>query len=142
MTEVTAMFHSTHSLASLRGHVGKSVDTLFDELIHHSWGEHPFRPATDFYETIDSYVLEADCPGMSIENMNIYTEDNLLVVAGERSQKPESDRATVHFEERHYGKFIRKIPLPGDIDPDQIEAKLVDGVLSIVLYKHSARKMR
>ena len=45
-----------------------------------------------------------------------------------------------HLCEREAGKFSRVIGLPGDIDTDKVDAKLVNGLLSVTIAKAEASK--
>ncbi|MHC4224927.1 MAG: Hsp20/alpha crystallin family protein, partial [Planctomycetota bacterium] len=42
--------------------------------------------------------------------------------------------------ERRYGSFVRRVPLPAEVDADKVEAEAKDGVLSITLPKREETK--
>ena len=111
------------------------IDRLFDELIHHPWSGKTFNPDFDLYETEESYIYEADCPGMTIEDIHLSLSGDTLEIYGERKVQKEYDFGSMHFRERTYGKFYRSIPLSADIDRDTIRADMDRGVLRIYLHK-------
>jgi HSP20 family protein len=65
-----------------------------------------------------------------------------LSLGGERKIAEENSEAKYHRRERESGRFSRVISLPGEINPDQVEASLVGGILTIVVSKAQASKPR
>jgi len=97
---------------------------------HVSW-----VPQMDVKETDDAYVIEADLPGMTIENIDVQVESNRLFISGERQeeQNSQNDRYT-HFE-RTYGQFQRTFTLPEAVNVEAVEAKYINGVLTVSVPK-------
>ncbi len=99
-------------------------------------------PLVNLTESKDSYILRAELPGVRSEDLDIQATANTLSLAGER-KIPEEDRGTrYHRREREAGRFSRVVSLPGEINPDQVEAGLVNGVLTVVVPKAEAAKPR
>ncbi len=99
-------------------------------------------PLVNLTESKDSYTLRAELPGVRSEDLDIQATANTLSLAGER-KIPEEDRGTrYHRREREAGRFSRVVSLPGEINPDQVEAGLVNGVLTVVVPKAEAAKPR
>lgn len=93
-------------------------------------------PATDTYETRESYVVEADLPGVRADQVEISFERNTLTIRGTRDwplRTPEKNGAEfrVHGAERVAGAFARAIRLPEYVDGEKIEASFSDGVLTV-----------
>jgi HSP20 family protein len=65
-----------------------------------------------------------------------------LSIYGERKIKAENDDVKYHRREREAGKFSRIIELPGDINPDEVQAKMIDGILTVTISKSEAAKPR
>ena len=87
-------------------------------------------PAVNIYESSDGYVLTAELPGMSADDVDISVEGNRITLSGERRiQHPAS--AGKHRVERATGTFRRVIDLPRGLDPDKAEAVCKHGVLMI-----------
>ena len=93
-----------------------------------------FIPATDISESKEAMYLHVDLPGVNKESLEIKVEKNMLEVHGKTIENPFPGFKVVHREYRE-GDFTRKFSLSNEIDQDKIEAKLVDGVLSLTLPK-------
>jgi HSP20 family protein len=123
-------------LAALQG----EVDRLFN-----SGNTGPLRrwmPAMDVVETEEQFVLRADLPGMSEEDVNIEIEDRVLTVSGERKAEHEATKGGYHRVERAFGAFVRSLTLPDGVDPEAIEARFDRGVLEVRIPKPEQRKPR
>jgi HSP20 family protein len=99
-------------------------------------------PAMDLVETDDHFVLRADLPGLSEDDVTIELEDNVLTVAGERKAEHEQQREGFYRVERSFGEFRRSLTLPEGVDPDGIAARFDKGVLEIRIPKPEERKPR
>jgi HSP20 family protein len=92
-------------------------------------------PALNAWETDEAFYVEAEIPGLALEDLEIYiSEGQALTIKGQRHE-PELDRANWHRRERAYGTFERSLPLPGLVDQEQVEATLKLGVLTVKLPK-------
>lgn len=99
-------------------------------------------PMINLTEDKDRYYLRAELPGMRAEDIDIQILDKSLTVSGERKIASEGDRVRYHRRERDAGKFSRVIGLPGDVDGGKVDAKMADGVLTVVLPKAESAKPR
>ncbi len=90
----------------------------------------------DVREEDDSFVLTTAVPGLSANDLNIQVLNNVVRIEGEYLT---SDGEHL-LRELPEGKFIRTLRLPSEVDADQVEAKIKNGVLSLSLPKvESAR---
>ena len=91
----------------------------------------------DLHENDKSYEVRVDIPGMSKEDIKLSSEENKLVIEGERKseKKEDDDKTKVHFVERHFGSFHREVCLPGNAEMDKISASYENGVLSVSVPK-------
>lgn len=92
-------------------------------------------PRIDFAETEKSYELTADLPGLDQDSVDVSVADDVLTIQGERSLERESGGRSVHLSERGFGSFKRSFCLPDNVDQDDIDARLSNGVLEIRLPK-------
>ncbi len=98
-------------------------------------------PLINLTETKQAYILRAELPGVKAEDLDIQATGRNISISGER--KIETDQnATYHRRERDAGRFSRALTLPGDIDRDNIEASLKDGVLTVTVPKSEKAKAR
>lgn len=88
-------------------------------------------PRMDIAETEKGYELTADLPGMKDGDVDISVSNDVLTITGERNFERAGDGRSVHLSERGCGTFKRSFTLPDNVDQDQIEARLINGVLEI-----------
>jgi HSP20 family protein len=87
-------------------------------------------------EQDDAYVLSALVPGLKAEDLNIQVLENVVSIEGEYK----TDEAEYMLSELPSGSFRRTLRLPAPIQADHVEARIVDGVLTLSLPKaESAR---
>ncbi|MBY0586209.1 Hsp20/alpha crystallin family protein [bacterium] len=98
-------------------------------------------PPLALWETPESYHVEAEIPGLTLEDIDIFVKDREVTISG-RLQGVDSDQGTLHRGERPTGEFKREIRLPMPLDPDKVEAKLSHGVLTLDLPKVETAKGR
>lgn len=97
-------------------------------------------PAVDIYEDNEAFTVEAELPGVSEEDINIKIEDNILQISGIRRTTAKFQRC--HMLEREQGYFLRKFILSSEVDTNGIKASLKDGILTIVIPKAEAKRVR
>ncbi len=97
-------------------------------------------PAADLCETADAYVVTAELPGVSRQQVRVEVHDNHLVLQGRRDARVACEQ--YHQVERGHGEFSRTFRLPSDIDAERIAADLKDGVLTVVVPKLSGTAPR
>ena len=76
----------------------------------------------DLVETDDHFVLKADLPGLTEDDVHIDVEDDVLTVSGERKAEHEDKREGYVRVERSYGAFRRSLTLPEGVDPEAVSA--------------------
>ena len=103
-----------------------------------------WRPPVDLYETASAFVLTAELPGLTRDQIDIQAEDSRIVIRGARAAAPSSDIACEQFHrvERGHGRFSRSFALPEPIDVAQITADLKDGILTVMIPKAVDRGSR
>ena len=120
-----------------------------DDMMRTGWGRvrrsgHPFdadagtmawAPAIEITERKDAYLVSAELPGVSADEVEITFGDGLLTIQGERVAARDAAGERVHRSERRYGAFRRSITLPGHLQTGKIEAMAQDGVLRVLVPK-------
>ncbi len=113
-------------------------NTLFDE----SRAAQRWVPAMDLVEADDHFLLKADLPGLSEEDVAIEIRDNTLTISGERKSEYETRERGWYRVERATGQFSRALSLPDGIDPDAVTAEFDRGVLAVRIPKPAERQPR
>lgn len=132
-------------LNSLQNEMNRLFNTFFDQpaATSRSGGQaRRWIPAMDLIETGDHYVLRADLPGLSDEEVNVQLQDNVLTISGERKEHHETRQEGYYRLERAFGGFSRSLTLPEGIDPDAVQAHFDRGVLELRIPKPEQRKPR
>lgn len=129
-------------LGSLQNEMNRLFNTVFDAPGPGNGGLRRWIPSMDLVETDDHFVLRADLPGMSEDDVNIEVEDSTLTLSGEREAEHEKSGEGYHRVERAFGSFSRTLTLPKGIDADRIEASFDRGVLEVRIPKPEERKPR
>lgn len=97
-------------------------------------------PAIDLLEEDERYVLRADLPGLSEEDVKIEVDGQVLTVSGERSSEQEDRREGYYRLERASGSFRRSLRLPKGVEAASIEASVQKGVLEVSIPKPQETK--
>jgi HSP20 family protein len=100
------------------------------------------EPAIDLYEDKDEFVVKAELPGLSKEDVQIDISDHTLILRGEKKKEEEIKDRNYYRAERAYGAFVRTIPLPNETDSGKARASFKNGVLEIRLPKTEEAKKK
>jgi HSP20 family protein len=92
-------------------------------------------PSVDIKETKDDFVLMAEVPGMSKDDIKINISENTLTIKGEKKEEKKEEDQNYHRVERRYGSFQRSFTLPTQIQESKVKAAYKDGVLTITMPK-------
>ena len=96
-------------------------------------------PAVDIEELEDAYVVEAEVPGVRREDVNIEVSGNELTISGEIKERER--KGVIRRRTRRVGRFEFRVALPSEVNPECVDAKLNDGVLTVRIPK-AARAQR
>ncbi|KAF8134803.1 HSP20-like chaperone [Mycena galopus ATCC 62051] len=122
--------------------------SLFDDPFFSLNREMLRGPALDVSEAGNTYIVEAELPGVKKENLEVRIgdggrslsiqgrvsaakeggEDNNLEASGEVSTQISTERSAI-------GSFTRTVLLPRPVDSSNVTAKLEDGILKLTLNK-------
>lgn len=92
--------------------------------------------SVDVVERENAYVVHADLPGVSKEDIAVSIDGSQLTISAERkNEKTVSETDKVLRTERQYGKTTRTFQFEQDLDEAQSNARFNDGVLELVLPK-------
>lgn len=122
----------------------RQFDQFLGDDIGARFGQHGAGvfPQINMTEDAEKFYIRAELPGVKTDDLEMQATAKSLSIAGERKIKTENEGVRYHRRERESGKFSRIITLPMEIEPDRIEAKMQDGVLTIHVPKSAAVKPR
>ena len=105
-----------------------------------AWRTARVFPAINLTEDSDNYYVRAELPGIKADALDIQAVGRNLTISGERKIASEGEGVKYHRREREAGKFSRIIGLPGDINTEKVDAKLVNGLLTVTIAKADVAK--
>ena len=84
--------------------------------------------------------MKADLPGLKNEDVQVELDDDGLVIRGASKAESEVKEENYYRMERSLGTFYRRLPLPFQVTPDQIQATMRDGVLEVRIPRPAEKK--
>jgi HSP20 family protein len=114
------------------------LHSRMEQLMAGIWSDLPegipiWAPPVDIEETEDAWVIEANLPGVNKKDVNIEVRESEVVVNGEIKERER--KGILRRRTRPVGRFEYRVTLPGQTDPENVEAALDDGVLRIQIPK-------
>ena len=92
-------------------------------------------PAVDISEEKDQFLLHADVPGVSAEDVDVSMDDGVLTVSGVRNADVRGEDTDVRRTERPTGGFSRRFTIPEATNADRVTARISNGILEVVIPK-------
>lgn len=129
--------------------LGRLFDQLgaqFDEASHELGASEPFARlsfgmesmSVDVMEEDDAFVVHADLPGFERDDVEVMMTDRTLRIDAEREETMEEtdeDDGRYIRRERRDRSLSRSIQLREDVDPEQVDARMKNGVLTVTIPK-------
>lgn len=132
---------SNHSAFAQMNRLRTELDRVFGSDTA-AWGRPAASPPVNVWEDEQAFFVEAELPGMSMEDLEIYVQEgDELSIKGDRKE-PELKDGSWRRRERGFGAFSRSFKLSSDVDVDNVSADFVNGVLTIRLPKSESVKPR
>lgn len=94
-----------------------------------------WRPPIDIIETSETIEILVDVPGVEPGSVDLTLVGNMLTIEAEKPAFAAGDGDTMHTRERLGGRISRSIPMPVAVDPENVVAEAVNGVLHVRLSK-------
>lgn len=114
----------------------------FDRMFEEPWGffrlpttiqTANWAPKVDIVTKDNKLVTRIDLPGMKKEDVSVELSDGVLTLSGERKKEVKEEKDNYFREEREYGSFCRRVPLPKGVKPDDVKASFTNGVLEVIV---------
>lgn len=120
---------------------------VFNDLFDNNWmiKANSTAPAINVIESEKDFRVEVAAPGMTKEDFHIrIDEDDNLVVSMEKKEEKNEDKKEGRYLRREfsYSKFQQTMVLPENVEKDKIEAKVENGVLTVVIPKKNEEEAK
>lgn len=113
----------------------RQFDQLFDSMTPMVGESAGWTPAVELKDAGNEFVLRAQLPGIDVKDLDVQVTKDAVALAGEHRQESKTEEGGFFRSEFHYGKFQRVIPLPVEVQNDQVKAEFKEGILSLILPK-------
>ena len=118
------------------------LNTIFEEPVKTA----VHRPAVDILEDDEKYILEAELPGYSADDIDIQIHNDLLTISSKQKEKSQSedidaDKEAAKLKQRWISRervkrdFTRSFLVPAKADKESINAVFKDGLLNLEIKK-------
>ena len=117
------------------------------EEINRAFGDQNWSPSAEFppiniWRGLEGIIVTAEIPGVSLDAVDLAVHQNTLTIKGRREPEAREPEAGFHRRERVFGPFSRTIPLPFNVDPEQVKATAQNGILTVELPRPESDKPR
>lgn len=122
----------------------RQMDRMMDTMLNRSGtlAGAGVYPAINLTEDEGFYYLRAELPGVKAEDLDIQATGKILTITGERKLAVEDAAVKYHRREREGGRFSRALAMPKEIAADRVEARLLNGILTLKVPKAESAKPR
>ena len=119
----------------------REMERLLERLTGPSEASAGVFPPLNVSEDADHYFVRAPIPGVNPSQLSVSVVNQTVALSGEQ-RSPEEPGVSYHRKERAEGPFRRSVTLPGSFDGARVDARYVDGILTLTLPKSEAAKPR
>lgn len=106
------------------------------------WMEQEGQLTIDVYQTGDEMVIKSTIAGVRSGELDITITNDMVTIKGERQKDEDVAPESYYYQELYWGPFSRSVILPQEIDTENAQAALKDGVLTIRLPKIERSKTK
>ncbi len=129
--------------------LARSMEEFFEDFPPRRWMEtfEPFgwkRPRgidmersfrLDVIDRDKELVVRGELPGIEKDDVEVTISGSRLMIEAEREFEEVDEKEEFYRHELGYGKLMRTVALPEEVDVDNVRAELKEGILEITLPK-------
>jgi HSP20 family protein len=105
------------------------------EEVEESWINEEGQLAIDVYETPKKIIIKSTIAGVKPDDLDISLNNDMLTIRGKRDKDKKVKEENYLYQECYWGAFSRSVILPVEVEGDNIDAVLENGILTITLKK-------
>ena len=96
----------------------------------------------DMYQTKDNVIIKSTIAGVRPDDIDITVANDMVTIKGSRTREEKITQDDYFYQECYWGSFSRSVIVPVDIDSEEIEADLKDGILTVIIPKAAKAKTK
>lgn len=96
----------------------------------------------DMYQTKDNVIIKSTIAGVRPEDIDITVANDMVTIKGSRRKDESVPQDDYFYQECYWGNFSRSVIIPVDIESEEIEADLKDGILTVIIPKAAKAKTK
>ncbi len=96
----------------------------------------------DMYQTKDNVIIKSTIAGVRPEDIDITVANDMVTIKGARRKDESVPQDDYFYQECYWGNFSRSVIIPVDIESEEIEADLKDGILTVIIPKAAKAKTK
>lgn len=118
--------------------LSRQIDRLFEDAVPANRNLQVRGPAIELKTTDTDVILRAELPGIEAKDLDIQVTREAVAIAGEYRTETKTEDVRFFRSEFRSGSFRRVVPLPVEVQNDQVGAEFKDGILTLTLPKREA----
>ncbi len=91
--------------------------------------------AVDMFQSPSEIAIQAVVAGVRPDELDVSITQDMVTIRGKRQKQREIAGDDYYYQELYWGTFSRSIMLPQEVDAEESEATLKNGILTIKLPK-------
>lgn len=126
-------------------HMQREVERVMDDVASRKppavrFSPRTWQPAIDVYETGSDVVVLIELAGVKQDEIEVIVDNNILTIRGYRKDSKQGIKRTYSQMEILWGSFQREIPLPANVNTNQVKAFYENGFLEVILPRLNEEK--
>lgn len=89
----------------------------------------------DIFDDGNNLIIQSTVAGVKPEDLDLSITNDMITIRGKRARHEEVNEENYYYKELYWGTFSRSVILPEEVDSDEAEATLKNGLLTVKLPK-------
>jgi HSP20 family protein len=99
-------------------------------------------PAVNVTANGEAVTVTVEVPGIDPDDVEVSVDGDTLTIKGEKKDETKEEGEGYYRSERTFGSFVRRVPLPSEVDPEKADASIDAGVLTLRLPRATRERSR
>ncbi|MBL7053387.1 MAG: Hsp20/alpha crystallin family protein [Candidatus Portnoybacteria bacterium] len=113
----------------------KKIEEIDDKKQEEWLTESEGQLTIDVYQTPTEIVIKSTIAGVKPEDIDISMTNDMITIKGNRRKDEEVKEEDYYYQECYWGPFSRSVILPVDVEVDNADANMKNGILTLRLPK-------